>query len=115
MRLSRFILGVGLELAFFAASCWAQPLSERVVIDARAPGRPFPHFWEQTFGSGRAILTLRESYRSDLREVKKSLSSGTSAFTTSCMTKLGYTTKTIGEREIGWNPPLRRTTRLAIG
>jgi xylan 1,4-beta-xylosidase len=42
-----------------------------VVIDARAPGRPFPHFWEQTFGSGRAILTLRESYRNDLREVKK--------------------------------------------
>jgi xylan 1,4-beta-xylosidase len=42
-----------------------------VVIDARAPGRRFPLFWEQTFGSGRAILTLRESYRSDLREVKK--------------------------------------------
>ena len=71
MRLPRFTLGVGLELAFFAASCWAQTSAERVVIDARAPGRPFPHFWEQTFGSGRAILTLRESYRSDLREVKK--------------------------------------------
>jgi xylan 1,4-beta-xylosidase len=71
MRLARFTLGVGLELAFFAASCWAQPSFERVVIDAGAPGRPFPHFWEQTFGSGRAILTLRESYRSDLREVKR--------------------------------------------
>src|SRR3954469_25310606 len=45
--------------------------SQRVVIDAHAPGRPFPHFWEQTFGSGRAILTLRESYRNDLREVKR--------------------------------------------
>lgn len=45
--------------------------SQSVVIDAHASGRPFPHFWEQTFGSGRAILTLRESYRSDLREVKK--------------------------------------------
>ena len=41
-----------------------------ITIDATAPARPFPHFWEQTFGSGRAILTLRESYRHDLREVK---------------------------------------------
>jgi xylan 1,4-beta-xylosidase len=44
---------------------------ESVSVDANAPGRPFPHFWEQMFGSGRAILTLRDSYRSDLREVKK--------------------------------------------
>jgi xylan 1,4-beta-xylosidase len=42
-----------------------------VVIDVNAPSHAFPHFWEQTFGSGRAILTLRESYRSDLREVKR--------------------------------------------
>ncbi len=40
------------------------------VIDLAAPARPFPHFWEHVFGSGRAILTLREGYRSDLREVK---------------------------------------------
>ncbi len=39
-------------------------------IDVNAPARPFPHFWEHVFGSGRAILTLREGYRSDLREVK---------------------------------------------
>ena len=32
---------------------------------------PFPHFWEQMFGSGRAILTLRDSYRDDLRAVKQ--------------------------------------------
>ena len=31
---------------------------------------PFPHFWEQMFGSGRAILSLRESYRRDLRIMK---------------------------------------------
>ena len=31
---------------------------------------PFPHFWEQTFGSGRAILSLRQSYRDDVRDVK---------------------------------------------
>ncbi len=42
-----------------------------LVVDASAPSHPFPHFWEQMFGSGRAILTLRESYRRDLREVKR--------------------------------------------
>jgi len=41
-----------------------------VVIDTQAPARPFPHFWEQMFGSGRANLSLRASYRSDLRAVK---------------------------------------------
>jgi xylan 1,4-beta-xylosidase len=45
--------------------------TERVVIDANAPTTPFPHFWEQMFGSGRAILSLREPYRDDLRAVKK--------------------------------------------
>ncbi len=44
---------------------------EPVVIDLAERTMPFPHFWEQAFGSGRAILTLRESYRNDLREVKK--------------------------------------------
>ncbi len=45
--------------------------SETISIDARAQGQPFPHFWETTFGSGRAILSLRESYRRDLRSVKR--------------------------------------------
>ncbi len=44
--------------------------TEHITIDAKAATTPFPHFWEQTFGSGRAILTLRDSYRSDLRAVK---------------------------------------------
>jgi xylan 1,4-beta-xylosidase len=44
---------------------------EVIQIDAHAQATPFPHFWEQMFGSGRAILTLRESYRDDLRAVKK--------------------------------------------
>ena len=44
---------------------------ERVVVDTHAESTPFPHFWEQMFGSGRAILTLRESYRDDLRAVKQ--------------------------------------------
>ena len=41
-----------------------------LVIDAFAPTHPFPHFWEHIFGSGRANLTLRESYRRDLHQVK---------------------------------------------
>jgi len=44
---------------------------ETITIDAQAATTPFPHFWEQMFGSGRAILSLRESYREDLRAVKK--------------------------------------------
>ena len=44
---------------------------EHVSIDASAPVHPFPHFWEHIFGSGRAILSLRESYRQDLQQVKQ--------------------------------------------
>lgn len=44
---------------------------ETIVVDASAPTTPFPHFWEQTFGSGRAILALRDSYRQDIRTVKQ--------------------------------------------
>ena len=46
-----------------------QGSSDTVVIDAAAPAHPFPHFWEQMFGSGRAILSLRDSYRQDLHAV----------------------------------------------
>ena len=42
---------------------------EVITVDASAPSRPFPHFWERIFGSGRAALSLREGYRSDLRAV----------------------------------------------
>jgi xylan 1,4-beta-xylosidase len=44
---------------------------ETVHIDAQAETTPFPHFWEQMFGSGRAILSLRQSYRDDMRAVKQ--------------------------------------------
>lgn len=43
---------------------------ETLTLDAAAPTRPFPHFWERMFGSGRAALTLRESYRDDLRALR---------------------------------------------
>src|SRR3984885_14807934 len=44
--------------------------TEEITVNARAATRPFPHYWEQMFGSGRAILSLRESYRRDLRAMK---------------------------------------------
>ena len=49
----------------------SQSAAQRIEIDANATAHPFPHFWEKMFGSGRAILTLRESYRNDLRETKR--------------------------------------------
>jgi len=62
-------------LVFAGLACGAdaqspEPSHEQIVVDAKAATTPFPHFWEQTFGSGRAILALRESYRDDLRTVK---------------------------------------------
>src|ERR1700688_29541 len=56
---------------------WAGPgvcgqgVPATVEIDAAAPSHPFPHFWEKMFGSGRAVLSLRESDRHDLRETKR--------------------------------------------
>jgi xylan 1,4-beta-xylosidase len=53
------------------ASAQSQGPTAAITIDASAPGHPFPHFWEHMFGSGRANLSLRESYRDDLRSVKQ--------------------------------------------
>jgi xylan 1,4-beta-xylosidase len=46
------------------------PAAEAITLDLAAPAHPFPHFWERMFGSGRAILSLRDDYRRDLRSVK---------------------------------------------
>ena len=62
---------VVLALSVSLAICCPLFAQEQIQIDARAQTTPFPHFWEQMFGSGRAILTLRESYRDDLRAVKQ--------------------------------------------
>jgi len=48
----------------------AQVPNEVIHIDPNAPSHPFPHYWEKMFGSGRAVLSLRESYRDDLRMLK---------------------------------------------
>jgi xylan 1,4-beta-xylosidase len=49
----------------------AQARGETIEVDAKGATHPFPHYWERMFGSGRAILSLRDSYRQDLREVRK--------------------------------------------
>ena len=58
-----------------AAAARANPPSSaaspaRIIIDGNAPAHAFPHFWEQMFGSGRAILSLRDGYRQDMRQVR---------------------------------------------
>jgi xylan 1,4-beta-xylosidase len=53
------------------AGSQAQAPLQIIEVDTQAQLRPFPHYWEQMFGSGRAILSLRESYRHDLRDVKR--------------------------------------------
>src|SRR5437667_35951 len=66
-----FIVAMALVLSVAPAQGQATAHPELITADANAPSRPFPHFWEKMFGSGRAILSLRESYRRDLREVKE--------------------------------------------
>ncbi len=73
MKRFPLICGAFALLAAFIASGLAQSdnAQESISLDATAPTRPFPHFWEQMFGSGRANLSLRASYRDDLKRVKE--------------------------------------------
>lgn len=72
----RLIVTVAIGAAAVANAASAQAPAETgaapVEISVRAdePGTPFPHFWEQIFGSGRAALALRDDYRQDVRLVK---------------------------------------------
>jgi xylan 1,4-beta-xylosidase len=68
---ARFRLCIFLASALLSATPASAQTTETLTVDAAAATTPFPHFWEQTFGSGRAILSLRESYRQDLRTVKE--------------------------------------------
>ena len=71
MRCFRFLLFAATLLLPMTSLLEAQaPMEENVSVDARATGKPFPHFWEQMFGSGRAVLALRDDYRKDLVTVK---------------------------------------------
>ncbi len=62
---------VAIFLAVTAMGCpgWGQSATAAISIDANASASPFPHFWEQMFGSGRAVLALRDNYRKDMKEV----------------------------------------------
>jgi xylan 1,4-beta-xylosidase len=66
----RFLRCIALALAVLPATVTLLCAQETIAIDAQAAAKPFPHFWEEMFGSGRAILSLRESYREDVRAVK---------------------------------------------
>jgi xylan 1,4-beta-xylosidase len=55
-------------LLFISPALTAQT-PEQVTINTAAPGTPFPHFWEQMFGSGRAVLALRDDWRKDAATV----------------------------------------------
>src|SRR5580704_1609398 len=57
-------------IAILATAAVAQA-ADVILVNASAHAHPFPHFWEQMFGSGRAVLTLRDSYRRDLRSTKQ--------------------------------------------
>ncbi|MHB1617541.1 MAG: GH39 family glycosyl hydrolase [Metallibacterium sp.] len=63
------LLTVGAVNTARAASTAAETVY--VHVDAQAPGTVFPHFWEQMFGSGRAVLALRSDYRRDITMVKQ--------------------------------------------
>ena len=65
------LMGTLVCLVTSAAHPQSAPEHEVIIVDAKGPSRPFPHFWEEMFGSGRAILSLRESYLRDLRDVKQ--------------------------------------------
>jgi xylan 1,4-beta-xylosidase len=75
MRMSRWNIFIVLFLSFWLGvsplSAQSGTDSNTIVVDAKAAAHPFPHFWEEMFGSGRAILSLRDNYRSDLRAVKQ--------------------------------------------
>jgi|HubBroStandDraft_5_1064220.scaffolds.fasta_scaffold03809_2 xylan 1,4-beta-xylosidase len=58
-------------LVIAAASVSGAQQSEEITVDARASATPFPHFWEEMFGSGRAALVLRTAYQNDLAAVKQ--------------------------------------------
>jgi xylan 1,4-beta-xylosidase len=66
-RLRKDWVFVGILVLF--GSAHSMRAQETVDIDANAPVTAFPHFWEQMFGSGHAILSLREPWRDDLRAV----------------------------------------------
>jgi xylan 1,4-beta-xylosidase len=76
MRKSYLVRVFAISVAMFVQgaltlNAQVNPKPDVIVVDPNAPSHPFPHFWEKMFGSGRAVLSLRDGYRRDLREVKQ--------------------------------------------
>jgi xylan 1,4-beta-xylosidase len=71
LRELKIVFGLATAGVLFQPVIHAQSTPVTVEINAAAPTHPFPHFWEKMFGSGRAVLSLRESYRTDLRETRR--------------------------------------------
>src|SRR6478752_1018885 len=63
------LAALGFALVALASLPPAQAQPTEITIDATAAAHAFPHFWEVMFGSGRAILALRDNYRRDIQEV----------------------------------------------
>ena len=59
-----------LTIAILPPISSAQIQTEKIEVNLAGPSHDFPHYWERMFGSGRAVLSLRDQYRRDLREVK---------------------------------------------
>ena len=70
------LLAAGLLALGTAQAAPAASDEVRIQVDAKAQGTPFPHYWEQMFGSGRAVLALRDDYRKDLVAVKQATDFG---------------------------------------
>jgi xylan 1,4-beta-xylosidase len=65
-------------LALCLSPVFAQPAAQSspanaapITVNVHAAGTPFPHYWEQMFGSGRAHLVMRAQYQSDLDQVRR--------------------------------------------
>lgn len=63
------LMRIALATLFLTSLLASASAQTSVTIDAHAPAHPFPHFWDQMFGSGRAVLALRENYLDDLTDV----------------------------------------------
>ncbi|MGH8117864.1 MAG: GH39 family glycosyl hydrolase, partial [Rhodanobacteraceae bacterium] len=68
-HVTAFLAALALLFAVGLAAAAPAPQTVPLRVDATAQGTPFPHFWEQMFGSGRASLALRADYRKDLETV----------------------------------------------
>lgn len=73
----RLVLSTCAVALLATGTAWASaPATTTLHVDATASGTPFPHFWEQMFGSGRASLALRDDYRKDLDAVHQATGFG---------------------------------------